>query len=704
MNKTLLYKRGKNNNYENGVCLNMIIKNESRNMPRLFENLHKYIKYFVICDTGSTDDTVKVIEEVAEKYNIDGEVYTEPFKNFGYNRSYSYNLTLETEANFKYVLFLDADMVLVNFENINIKNYDKDIYFLQQKAGSLEYFNLRMVKKGTNIECKCPTHEYYDIKGDYKVEYTKDFWINDIGDGGCKEDKFERDIRLLTKGIEEEPNNARYYFYLAQSYKDTRQFELAIQNYKKRIELGGWFEEVWFSYYMASFCYLMIKDEDNSIAYCLKGYEFYPHRAENIYLIAKYLCDNRKYNLSKVFVEMGEKIPLPDDKLFLSRDVYEYQFQFVKSIISFYLQDFKNGLTSCNSLLLKNNIDRNVYNLTISNLYFYLDKTKVNFEKIKIKEPTEVNTNDWNCSNPSIIENDDEIYKYLLNLRVVNYKILNNNYCHKKDSSNFCIEKPVSTRNILMYLNNNLEVVKTNEIIFDDKKYKHIPSNIIGYEDVRIFPQNKKIYFLTACKHFTNNYKIVFGNIDKQGVVSKLKVLYGIDDNLCQKNWAPIINKDNITDVHIVYSYKPFTVLNLDLNEYDKSSELNQNIAVYKKYDVMENIEFRGSTQFIKIKMDVVNKDTVIHIDGYIALIHEVLFSDGRVYLHRFFIIDNFYKPIYTSYPFYLFDRGIQYTCGLTLNNGIFIVSAAIKDEEAFLIKIPINYLNNNLTEINIKY
>jgi hypothetical protein len=102
--------------------------------------------------------------------------------------------------------------------------------------------------------------------------------------------------------------------------------------------------------------------------------------------------------------------------------------------------------------------------------------------------------------------------------------------------------------------------------------------------------------------------------------------------------------------------------------------------------------------------MDIVNVDSVIHIDGYIALIHEVLFSDSRVYLHRFFIIDNFYKPIYTSYPFYLFEKGIQYTCGLTLNDNTFIVSAAIKDEEAFLIKIPTNYLSNNLTVLNIKF
>ena len=102
--------------------------------------------------------------------------------------------------------------------------------------------------------------------------------------------------------------------------------------------------------------------------------------------------------------------------------------------------------------------------------------------------------------------------------------------------------------------------------------------------------------------------------------------------------------------------------------------------------------------------MNIINKDSVINIDGYIALIHEVLFNDGRIYLHRFIIIDNFYKPIYASYPFYLFDKCIQYTCGLTLSNDTFIVSAAIKDEEAYLIKIPTNYLNNNLTELNIKY
>ena len=64
------------------------------------------------------------------------------------------------------------------------------------------------------------THEYYNIKGSRKEEQLKTLKINDIGDGGCKEDKFVRDIRLLEEDLKENPNNMRTYFYLANSYKN----------------------------------------------------------------------------------------------------------------------------------------------------------------------------------------------------------------------------------------------------------------------------------------------------------------------------------------------------------------------------------------------------------------------------------------------------------------------------------------------------
>ena len=79
-----------------------------------------------------------------------------------------------------------------------------------------------------------PTHEYYDLPKGSRNDKLDSIWIDDIGDGGSKGDKFERDIRLLKQGIEEEPNNGRYYFYLANSYFNTGKHEESIQYYKKR--------------------------------------------------------------------------------------------------------------------------------------------------------------------------------------------------------------------------------------------------------------------------------------------------------------------------------------------------------------------------------------------------------------------------------------------------------------------------------------
>lgn len=60
-------------------------------------------------------------------------------------------------------------------------------------------------------------------------------FINDIGDGGSKADKFIRDIKLLSKGLEENPNNDRYTFYLANSYRDSGNYEKAIEYFKREL-------------------------------------------------------------------------------------------------------------------------------------------------------------------------------------------------------------------------------------------------------------------------------------------------------------------------------------------------------------------------------------------------------------------------------------------------------------------------------------
>ena len=71
------------------ICLNMIVKNESRIIVDTLTKLLNKIKwdYWVICDTGSTDNTRELITEFFEKQNIPGELFCDEWKDFGHNRT-----------------------------------------------------------------------------------------------------------------------------------------------------------------------------------------------------------------------------------------------------------------------------------------------------------------------------------------------------------------------------------------------------------------------------------------------------------------------------------------------------------------------------------------------------------------------------------------------------------------------------------------
>ena len=54
------------------ICLNMIVKNESHVIIKTFDNILSNIKldYWVISDTGSSDETVQIIDEYLLTHKI----------------------------------------------------------------------------------------------------------------------------------------------------------------------------------------------------------------------------------------------------------------------------------------------------------------------------------------------------------------------------------------------------------------------------------------------------------------------------------------------------------------------------------------------------------------------------------------------------------------------------------------------------------
>jgi len=309
------------------IILISIIKNEEKIIERCITSVLSICDAICITDTGSTDNTCNIVENLFTNNNITGQLYHDEWINFGHNRTNAfkngqeYCKKLGWDLNTTYGLLLDADMKL------EIKNFNKDLlksngYKIIQQNYNLEYYNVRFIKLGFNWRCVGVTHEYWD--GSTTDNLTKDIiYINDIGDGGSKNDKFERDIRLLTKGLEDEPNNIRYVFYLAQSLKDTGQFKEAIKRYKQRIQMGNWYEEVWYSYYMIAKCWLLLKDENKFECWANKAYNYRNVRAEPIYELTKYFRECGKQIKSYHYYLIGKKITYPkEDTLFIEKNVY----------------------------------------------------------------------------------------------------------------------------------------------------------------------------------------------------------------------------------------------------------------------------------------------------------------------------------------------------------------------------------------------
>ena len=91
------------------LCLNMIVRNESHVIRETLESVVRYVDYYVISDTGSTDDTVGIIKGFFDDRGVPGEVHHDEWLDFGHNRSLALK---HAHGKSKYIWVIDADDVV----------------------------------------------------------------------------------------------------------------------------------------------------------------------------------------------------------------------------------------------------------------------------------------------------------------------------------------------------------------------------------------------------------------------------------------------------------------------------------------------------------------------------------------------------------------------------------------------------------------
>lgn len=644
----------------------MIVKNESKIIKRCLDSVLPLIDSYCIVDTGSTDGTQDIIRETLK--DLPGELIERPWINFGHNRQEALDFGRKWGD---FLLLVDADMVLrikESFTKSMIKN-SVDSYEILQVNGSLSYYNLRLVNSRLRWKCIGVTHEYYGADGSTERETMDHLWFDDISDGGSKGDKFERDIKLLTQGLMDEPNNERYMFYLAQSYKDTGNFQNAIDWYKKRIEAGGWGEEVWYSYYMISSCYVHLDNLDEAERWAIEGHKYYPVRSEALYLMCKTYRIKGMHEKSYKFYKLGSGIPYPKgDRLFINSSIYTKKlFEYEYSIIHYYLfpERRTDGLRS--SVSYMNRISENFDNI-YSNLKFYTSSlsNECNFiEKIRIED-----YNDYKPSSPCFIKLKSG--ETIGNIRFVNYRINRSNgaYHYNSNGNHMSFEEtlinPVSTIN---YSSDGILMAEHQNV------YHNTDTSIRGLEDIRLFERKDgSVIFTATGKDHSEDGKIKMcsGRYNHEaGEINVDRVLespYGRD---CEKNWV------FLNDNEFIYEWFP-----LSIHSFDSLMRVRD----YKTPLIFKN--FRGSSNSIE--------------DGNLKyfLVHSVNYESPRTYLHYIVATDLEGKPIFYSLPFSFEGQKIEYCLSMNIVDDNFEFHYSVWDSTPKVLSIKKSYFLDKIIMI----
>jgi len=646
------------------LCLNMIVKNESKIITRLLDSVANIIDAYCICDTGSTDNTIELIEKYFSEKNIPGKVIQEPFRDFGYNRSFSLKacddiIIPATGLAPDYVLLLDADMIFWKNPEISPDAFKRMLlegtaFYINQGKDTYYYKNTRIVKNRSGFSYWGVTHEYVDCPPNTVTKMLEKnvVFINDIGDGGAKTDKFLRDIRLLKKGLEELPNNDRYTFYLANSYKDAGLLKEAIETYKKRIEIGGWHEEVWYSYYNIGKCWHALDDKERAVCAWMDAYQFFPNRIENLYEIMQHYRYCGKNRLAYMFYMTADRMRKDHPErsyLFMQKDVYDYKIDYELTIIGYYCNLDNHDIILVSMKVISDpNVEEGIMRNVMSNYKFkseraiHSDTGKWRNLDISNIGRSLVTDPDFVSSTPTFCYYKDN--KWLCLVRYVNYKI--------NDNGGYENHEKIETRNVVAIVEHD-KVIDEKLLDYDTTE----DGRYVGLEDVRLYhskslpedsddEEETAIYYnanrgLKEGRMVVEHGKIVVGQDSIRTTDSTFLKING--QRHTEKNWVMAGDHNKM-----VYDWRPLTIGSVDGDGEFVKTHIIKTPPFFKL--------LRGSCNAVKMP----NNELWF-------LCHAVSYEDRRYYYHTMVVLDGTNYTVKKYTPFFTFEgEKVEYSLGVT--------------------------------------
>ena len=357
------------------VCLNMIVRNEAHVIRRCLESARPLIDSWCIVDTGSTDGTQALIREILR--DLPGQLFERPWKDFGHNRSEA--ITLAKGAA-DYLLFIDADDSFDVPPGFSMPALSADAYELVIEYGSLTYRRVSLVDNGMPWRYEGVLHEYLECDRPFRPVCLDGLRMRVGGGGGRsrieEKEKYTRDAEILEQALRTDPGNARYAFYLAQSYRDSGQLERSLGAYDRRAAMGGFDEEVFCSMLEAARLSRRLGRASAEVTdRFLRAFDCRPRRAEPLGELAMYCREEgERWPLAYLFAARAIEIPQPDDALFVGYEWYAWRCLDEYAIAAYWVGEYASSRAACERLLDNGKLPAGERERVVGNLAFAREK------------------------------------------------------------------------------------------------------------------------------------------------------------------------------------------------------------------------------------------------------------------------------------------------------------------------------------------
>jgi glycosyltransferase involved in cell wall biosynthesis len=285
------------------ITLCMIVKNEEENLKNCLNNVALFVDEIIVVDTGSIDRAKSIALEFTNKvYDFE----------WGNDFSAARNFSILKATN-DWILVLDADEYLSQFNNESISTFIGD-KSNENKVGRIERINILEDgigdKRYTERISRLFNKKYFQYEGTiheqivskdgtaynaapiditaYHIGYTKE--------AVDKTNKLKRNMDMLIKAIENNPNDPYLYFQLGKTNYMIKDYVTSCSYFEKALsfQLDSRLEYV--EDLIETYGYALINSSRYSDAMNIENYlEFYSNSADFHFLLGLIYMNNAKF-------------------------------------------------------------------------------------------------------------------------------------------------------------------------------------------------------------------------------------------------------------------------------------------------------------------------------------------------------------------------------------------------------------------------